>query len=536
MLQQTTEQAFSVIPVLANIKKMQGRHFVFDELADAETNTLSEGVSNIENVVHSQLEKCNPVGSLLNSPIPSGEATPLPAIPAQSDSHAQPDDEVIKSLAKITTLQYEKVRLETAKKLGFRPTVLDKLVKAACNDESKTDRLPFPEVDPHPEPINPAQLLNEISDTIRKFIVLDVEQAHAAALWVAFTWFIDVAEYAPLAIINAPEKACGKTDLLTVLGRMSYRPLPASNASASALFRAVALWKPTILIDEADTFFRVNTELQGMVNAGHLRNGCVLRTETVGDSFEPKTFPVFSAKAVAGIALEKHLSDATMSRGIVFKLRRKLAHEKVSRLRHDNSALFAGIAEKLARFATDYSQRVRQARPALLDALSNRAQDNWEPLLAIAECAGDEWLVRATMAAIKLSGAGDKAVSISNELLADIQCVFKNKSVNKISTVDLIAALIADDEKSWATFNNGNPISSKQIAKLLVGYEIASKNVSFGLSKQSKGFELSQFSDAFVRYLSPPSKTAVLPSFTPEAPSLLGFSTDGRFATRNSPK
>lgn len=182
------------------------------------------------------------------------------------------DEDAITWLAGMKPLEYERVRVEQAKAMNCRPSVLDGMVKQARNDERESDNLPFPEVEPFPEPIAPAQLLNEVSDTIRRFIVLDVEQAHAAALWVAFTWFIDVVEVAPLAIINAPEKACGKSQLLDLLGRMAARPLPASNSTAAGLFRAVELWRPTVLIDEADTFIRENDELKGLINAGHRRS------------------------------------------------------------------------------------------------------------------------------------------------------------------------------------------------------------------------------------------------------------------------
>lgn len=296
---------------------------------------------------------------------------------------------------------------------------------------------------------------------------------------------------------------------------MAYRPLPASNASASALFRAVELWKPTILIDEADTFFRDNTELHGMVNAGYLRDGYVLRSEAVGDSFEPRMFSVFSAKALAGIALEKHLPDATMSRGVVFNLRRKLVHETVNRLRHADRDLFIGIAEKLARFALDYSQQVRLARPALPDVLSDRDQDNWDGLLAIASCASDEWVQRATAAALKLSGAGEKSVSTGAELLADIQHIFESKSLDRISTADLIIALVEDSEAPWATWNRGKPFSPRQLSKQLGGYGIASKDIRFGYSNL-KGFEIGQFSDAFVRYLSTSPNLPLHPLQTPK--------------------
>lgn len=81
--------------------------------------------------------------------------------------------------------------------------------------------------------------------------------------------------------------------------------------------------------------------------------------------------------------------------------------------------------------------------------------------------------------------------------------MFESKGVDKISTADLIAALLADDEKSWATYNRGKPISAKQIANRLKGYGIRSKSIRLGY-EVSRGFELSHFKDAFARYLTPP--------------------------------
>jgi putative DNA primase/helicase len=255
------------------------------------------------------------------------------------------------------------------------------------------------------------------------------------------------------------------------------------------------------------------------VNAGHTRaNAFVGRTVAVGDGHEPKLFNVWAAKAFAGISLEKHLPDATMSRGIVFVLRRKLPHEPVSRLRHADKDSFNTIAAKLARFAYDYSKQVRTARPVLPDDLSDRAQDNWEALFAIAECAGPDWVKRATVAALKLSSAGEESVSTGNELLADIRDVFermgafKQKDNFKISTVDLIAALVADEDSAWATYNRGKPLSPRQLAKQLSAYGIKPRTVRTDQksdekkSRTPKGYYGSEFEDAFARYLAPPEK------------------------------
>lgn len=356
---------------------------------------------------------------------------------------------------------------------------------------------------------SPGKLLDELVSTIQSYVVMDKEQADAAALWIAMTWFIKVIEVAPLALITAPEKACGKSQLLTIFGYLVAAPLPVANLSASFVFRSIEISCPTILIDEADTFLRENSELKGIINAGHTRaNAYVGRTESNGNGvFTPKLFSVWCAKAMAGIGIEKHLPAATISRAIMITLRRKMAHEKVSRLRHADRSAFEPLATKLAKFAESYAERIRTARPDLPDALSDRAQDNWEPLLAIAECAGPEWFARATAAALKLSKSEDDAVSTGNELLADIQYIFEKKKQYKISTVDLISELVDDEEKPWATYCRGKPITPRQLARLLDGYGIKSKTVrmQFGTPK---GFDAGQFEDAFARYLGTPANSA----------------------------
>lgn len=410
------------------------------------------------------------------------------------------DDARIARLAALHPLAYDRCRTAEAKVLGVRPATLDNLVKAARTDD-EVAHMPFGEVEPWAEPVDPAALLNDIAATVRRFIVLDARQADAAALWVAFTWFVDVVDVAPLAIINAPERECGKSQLLAVFGKLVARPLPAANATAAFLFRAVELWEPTVLIDEADTFVRDNEELRGLVNAGHTRDAAFVG-RVVGDNHEPRMFKVWGAKALAGIALEKHLPDATMSRAIVFRMRRKLKEETVERLRHAAPDMFETLARKLARFADDYRSAVRSARPELPDVLGDRDQDNWSTLLAVAEQGGSEWVRRAFTAALELSGASDSAQSSGNELLADIQAVFDAKRADRISTADLIATLVEDDEAAWSTWNRGKPLHPRQLAKMLKQYGIVSKNIRTGY-EQSKGFDRDQFADAFARYLSP---------------------------------
>jgi hypothetical protein len=434
------------------------------------------------------------------------------------------DDEVIALLAAMSPMEYDRIRLEKAKELGVQVKTLDNQVKKERNEKVDDENLPFPEVEPYPNPIEPALLFGEISLAIRRFVLLNKEQADAIVLWVSHTYLIDDIDISPLLLIDSPERGCGKTLLETLLSYISYRPLAASHASASALFRSVELWKPTIFFDEADTFFRDNFDLHNMINAGYKRGSVVLRSEAAGDNFIPRMFSVYSAKCIAGIALEKHLPDSTMSRGIVIKMRRKMPHEKIERLRHAGSSIFDEIASKLTRFALDYSRQVRLARPALPEELSDRNQDNWESLFAIAECAGPEWLQRATEAALKLSSANEASVSTGNELLADIHHIFESgKNPKKLSTVDLINALTKDDESPWKTYNRGKEITARQLAKLLAVYGIKSKTVRINQGHTPKGYDADQFADAFARYLAHSPKLSQQRNDSPEANSSMAL-------------
>lgn len=384
--------------------------------------------------------------------------------------------------------------------------------------ESASGCAPYSEVTPWDEPVAPAELLSEIASIIKRFIVCSDETADAAALWVAMTWFMDMVHIAPLAVITAPEKRCGKTQMLTVLSRMCYRPIIASNITPAALFRSIDAWHPTLLIDEADTFMKDNEELRGVINSGHTRDAAYI-IRLVGNQHEPRRFDTWSAKAISGIG---HLADTLMDRAIVFELRRKRPTESIERLRYAPAGLWEAISRKLARFARDFSSLVKKARPTLPPELNDRAQDNWEPLLQIADVAGGAWPARAYRAALKLSKVEKHPESIGVELLADIDAAFEACKTDKLFTADLIIALCTDDERPWATFNKGSPITPSQMAKLLRPYGISSKTIRI-CEKTSKGYYRTQFEDAFTRYVRTPADQ-------PSGVTLSHARADGTFA------
>lgn len=405
------------------------------------------------------------------------------------------DNATLERLAALSPLDYDRVRKAEAENMGVRPATLDNLVKSIRKGASD-DGISFDNVEPWPDEINPIDLFNDLNRCVKRFIVCPDETAQAVALWVGMTWLMDAVQVAPLAVITAPEKRCGKSQLLFLIGRLVKTPLTASNITAAALFRVIDAWQPTLLIDEADAFMKDNEELRGLINCGHTRDSAYI-VRVVGDSHTPTKFNAWGAKAISGIG---HLADTLMDRAIVLELRRKLPHESVERFRHAEPDYFDVLAAKLARFADDYRDKVRQARPHLPERLNDRAQDNWEPLLAIADAIGGAWPDIARKAALKISGSESDSMSIGVELLHDIKEVFDEKGITKISTADLITALCGDDEKPWATYNRGKQISPRQVSNKLSGYGIKSINVRLGVVVK-KGFELEQFGESFHRYL-----------------------------------
>lgn len=439
-----------------------------------------------------------------------------PAVTPESEA------ETVARLAKLKQTDYDRFRKQEAKRLGVQVKTLDQMVKDKRANSVAIERLPFSEVTLWPAPVEPARLFDEIRDTLLRYVVMEPEQAVTVTLWIVMTWFVDEVDILPLLVFTAPEKECGKSEGLAIVAQMVARPMATSNSTASFVFRSITRWKPTLLIDEADTFIQKNDEFKGLINAGHTRtNAYIGRTEAVGDGFEPVLLPVWCPKCFAGINMQNHFPAATMSRSHVINMRRKLPHEKVERRRYAPAELFETLSAKLARFADDYADQVRNARPVLPEELGDRQQDNWEPLLAIAQCAGPEWLEYATQAALVMCKSDDSTEGGSNELLADIQEVFQRKATFKITTVELIAALVDDEEKAWATYNRGRPLTPRQLAKQLAAYGIQPKTVRMAHGTP-KGYDADQFADAFARYLATPEALPQRPDAAlPAAPTAL---------------
>ena len=423
----------------------------------------------------------------------AGRAEPA-AAPGRAFAEAEAE---IAALAALPVAEYERQRKDAAKRLGFsRVSALDGAVKALRAENAAQEELPFKVDAPWPDPVEPAALLDEIAVTVKRFIVLPTPAAaDAVALWVAMTYVMEAVDVAPLLIISAPERQCGKSLLLSLIGKLAARAIVASNISAAALYRSVEKWTPTLLLDECDAALKDNEELRGILNSGHTRDSAFV-IRTVGEDFTPTRFSTWGPKILCGIG---RLPGTLEDRAILLEMRRRLPGERVSRMGEAEPGLFDGLRSKLSRFGGDYSEAVRLARPALLDRLSDRQMDNWGSLLKIAMVAGQGWEKTATEAALALCGRAEASPAIGTQLLESIRAAFQSSGADRLDSAGLIMALCADGEAPWRTFNRGQPITTRQLASYLKGYGILS-----GTIRQKdgtiKGYYLKSFKDAFERY------------------------------------
>ena len=110
--------------------------------------------------------------------------------------------------------------------------------------------LHWDEVEPCPDPVDGAALLDKLVELIRKHASLPDGGAEAVALWALYAWCFRAFGVCPNLMITAPERESGKTCVTELLSWMVPRPQPVSDASAAAIIRTIEHACPTLLFVE----------------------------------------------------------------------------------------------------------------------------------------------------------------------------------------------------------------------------------------------------------------------------------------------
>jgi putative DNA primase/helicase len=374
------------------------------------------------------------------------------------------------------------------------------------------------EVEPWGERVDGGTLMDELRDVMKGSVVLPMFAAETLALWVLHTYAFELRDVTAYLGISSPEKRCGKTTLLDVLGMLVNRPLPAANISPPALFRVIEEARPTLLIDEADTFLHGNDEMRGILNAGYTRKRAfVLRvgnqiknyelrmqneeeeeerrdaSATVGGGSGLRRYSCWCPKAIASIG---RLPETLMDRCIVINLHRKRADERVEKLSEEVARV---LRRRCARFVRDQAEWITSHRPEIPSGLNDRAADIWSPLLTLADLGGAEWPHLARHVSVNLAVAEDGSTPIG-ALLADVMLSFLSAKANRRLSRELLADLKKLRDRPWRDGRKAKEIDELWLARQLRPYGVRPRMIWIG-TVSGRGYEYRDLEPIFNRYI-----------------------------------
>lgn len=360
-----------------------------------------------------------------------------------------------------------------------------------------------------------AEILANVEAFIRRFVVLSDAQGVAVTLWVAHVFAFAAASTTLYLIITSATMRCGKSRLLEVLEALlgEDRCVFTMNISPPALYRTIDAHPGTaMLMDEQDRTLSGNKEraqeLFGLINSGFRRRGGVaIRMSGQGSNLQTARFHTFCPKALCGLGT---FPDTVRDRGGEIRMRRRLSSERVERFREADAETAAPIQEALAAWANkDTIDTLAAARPSLPSALNDRASDGWEPLIAIADAAGEAWPARARAAAVDLHDAAEDYAEEALELLAlrHVREAFAaRRDPDAIWTAELLRDLVQRDDGPWAGWwgeaveHDRTQSPAQRLGRLLAPFGAKPLKIRMGDAARN-GYRRADLLDAWARHL-----------------------------------
>lgn len=412
-------------------------------------------------------------------------------------------EDAIERLAKTSGSTYFNERKAIAKEHNIKLGEVDVRVKEVKKtikeqeDNCEIEKLFLP-TDIWNNEVNGNLLYEEIYQLFATYHVCSEEAKVIASLYIILTYFVeDIKSTLPNLMVTAPEKECGKSLFLEIIGLTCNKGLTTGTSTPAFIKRVIEHHRPTLLFDEADLAMRDPVK-RAITNAGFTRQ-MAQAGMCVGESQTPKTFDLFCPKIFAGISLERE-HETMVSRCHVIELQRKLPHETCKRIdKHiDEQKEFKTIRDKCKRFYIDNQGTFNSSRPLIPGQLQNRQFDIWEPLITIAElCNVGE---KAREVAIKKS-IKESSKSTKTTLLENIYELFEEHKWHSISSDNLTQQLTGNPDWIWDTYSNGYPIKQKKVTSLIKEFGISSEKIFDSYGKRVNGFKVEQFNNIFERYI-----------------------------------
>ncbi len=439
--------------------------------------------------------------------------------------------EALKSMDEISRELAREGAVKRLRVLGFASP--GRIVDAAMppsvrpsSDARGAGAIAFQDPDLWSEAVPGGALLAKLEQTVGRYLALGADQMVPFILWVLLAHAHEAFEISPILALTSPDKGCGKSTALALLSALVPRPLTSANITPSAVFRVTDYFKPTLLLDEADTFISDSEGLRGILNSGHMRSQAYV-TRVTGDDHQVSMFSTWTPKAIALIG---ELPATLADRSVTIRMRRRSRSETIERLQLHRLGDMEDLRSMAARWAMDHVDELRFADPDIPSSITrDRARDNWRPLLSIADLVGEEWPRRARESAGRLCAlaAGDTSVGIL--LLEDLRALFQSRGMVRLVSEEILDYLRRMEERPWPEWRDRSPLSARQLAAILHPFGI--NPIKWRQDEVTRrGYEPAHFTDAFSRYLPPvpphPPQTSLQSTFAQTASATNGAHFD----------
>jgi len=417
-------------------------------------------------------------------------------------------EEVVKRIAALVDAnillhgQVELITSRLSKTWKVKKSVIDKDIGRLVEPQDQGETSIVEELKPYEGEVNGSELADEVEQILKDYVFLERQEYYTAVtLWILLTYTFEKFPILPMLLITSPVMRCGKTTLLSILRGLTNKALIASNISPAAVYRTVEEYKPTLLLDEADTGLAANEELRGIINAGHTKDTAfVIRVGSKETNFEPENLNTFCPKAIAMIGKP---SNTWVDRSIHIKMERKPRNIRTKKISVGFYGEMRSLRQKLKKWACS---DLKQIEFEGFDLPSDRAADNWQPLLMIAYNLGEEWFKRAHKAMVTLETDNlEEEGDLRIELLKDISFYFENEGVEEVSSKQLTEHLNSLEDRPWQSLRKGRGITPRVLAEFLAPFNIRPETVRGetpeGGKWRLKGYKLKNFEKVFSRYL-----------------------------------
>jgi hypothetical protein len=409
-----------------------------------------------------------------------------------------------------------------AKPLGVKVSALERT--ASIPDDVPSNSVPrlLETIEPSLEPVDGAKLVLDLcTNVVSAFIVFEPQFVLPFVLWVIMVYLHQLFNFCGYIRFRSPEKLCGKSTALDILFELTPRPLLVGNMSASSMYRLIPEYHLTILLDEAQSYVKKDTDIGGILDAGYQKNRPAVRTNP--NTMETEFFDTYGPKALASIG---PLNDTIESRSIIVPMTRKSADQDVKQIcdiLQDSPDWFLVYRRKLMRWTEDNKDKIVATRLTRPSFLGNRNWDKWKPLFVIAHVLGGKIPATLRDNAHTIVTGDDSELGIRLEILSMLRDLFKEKGPTLpkdfqfLPTSELLNHLNSNEEARWADWKTGDKtgMTAEKLSRNLKDFKIKSDQPQYG-GKRIRGYWFKDFEKAFNTFrINLTIRTTQLPHLTP---------------------